>query len=460
MGIPKINIQAVRSWAKACGGSVLRSKPQTFHGINPTITYPKTGKTFELPRFISEEMKVARNMNKIAINQAKNPIKYEFPKATAEDLKRLTSETIKASYKRVAWTNPKDGKVYHLLEQSRTKDGKVLVRILDHEGAFVKEAALTPKTVAIIDERFIPGVMNYNSHGSLVSTYARRNNPFAQYEFHETHVFDNFLPGSERSYIKSLNKVLNSKADYLSISIGTDINITQGKKGVEQLREIVTKTTPDESDELIKAITKKGTRVLISSGNDGKDVVNHMLVHSGAEGVGSISLKGKVSEFSASRNSSFTQHYELGEYNPKYIYKGNKTIGINFTETPGCDIKYRTPKELNRIKETFEKKIAKIKNELEVSKKEAEDTLIKRKQLGRSISDMKKSSKLFIKWKKLNYKKDLLDRKCWQLKVHASDIEDFSDRFFRINKILKGTSLSTPIRTAKLALNDMMQGVL
>ena len=110
------NADDVVRYAKACGKrSILETKPSIFHGINPTLTYEATGKTFALPRFISQEMQQARKLNQIAIRQIKQPINSSFPKATIEDLRRLTSETIEDSFSRVQWTNPKDGKVYHLL---------------------------------------------------------------------------------------------------------------------------------------------------------------------------------------------------------------------------------------------------------------------------------------------------------------------------------------------------------
>lgn len=83
------------------GKSLLYKQPSIFHGINPRLTYPPSGKTFALPRFCSEEMNQARKMNKIATNQIKTSAQKSYSKASAEDLKRLTSETIEDSYSRV-----------------------------------------------------------------------------------------------------------------------------------------------------------------------------------------------------------------------------------------------------------------------------------------------------------------------------------------------------------------------
>lgn len=93
-------------------------------------------------------------MNKIASRQIKSPITSNFSKATAEDLRRLTSTSIEDSYSRVQWTNPKDGKIYNLLKQGETEDGKILVRILDQDGAFVKETTIMPKEIAILDNNY------------------------------------------------------------------------------------------------------------------------------------------------------------------------------------------------------------------------------------------------------------------------------------------------------------------
>ena len=78
-------------------------------------------------------------MNKIASRQIKSPITSNFSKATAEDLRRLTSTSIEDSYSRVQWTNPKDGKIYNLLKQGKQKMGKSSFEFLDQDGAFVKK---------------------------------------------------------------------------------------------------------------------------------------------------------------------------------------------------------------------------------------------------------------------------------------------------------------------------------
>lgn len=37
------------------GKSLLYKQPSIFHGINPRLTYPPSGKTFALPRFVQKK---------------------------------------------------------------------------------------------------------------------------------------------------------------------------------------------------------------------------------------------------------------------------------------------------------------------------------------------------------------------------------------------------------------------
>ncbi|MBR1460096.1 hypothetical protein IJ596_00475 [bacterium] len=182
MGIEKVGLSLIRNTVKAKGGSVLRSKPDVFHGINPTLRYTENGKIFALPRFITPEMQEARAMNQIAIRQAKaGNVVRTYPKATSKDLIRLTSETIEDTYSRVEWTNPKDGKLYNLLKQGETEDDKVIVRILDEEGAFIKEVQLEPKNIKILDDfssgtdyiKSSSSMFDVMTHGDIVATFAK-----------------------------------------------------------------------------------------------------------------------------------------------------------------------------------------------------------------------------------------------------------------------------------------------
>ena len=125
---------------------------QEIHGINQKLEYPRSGKSFELPRFISVEMQQAQMMNRIAKNREYQLYSNMIPsKATGEDLKRLTSESMEESYNRAIWINPKTLKPYYLLGEGEDKNGNVHLRILDKDGQFVKNAKVKQKEVILTD---------------------------------------------------------------------------------------------------------------------------------------------------------------------------------------------------------------------------------------------------------------------------------------------------------------------
>ena len=113
---------------------------------------------------------MARTLNKIAIHSVKSPKKFTYPKASHEDLKRLTSTTLEASYQRAVWTNPKDGKIYHLLKEKELDNGNIAIKILNEDGSFNKNAEITPKKILILDN-FDTKDKYGLSHGELVSTF-------------------------------------------------------------------------------------------------------------------------------------------------------------------------------------------------------------------------------------------------------------------------------------------------
>ena len=301
-------------------------------------------------------MKQAREMNKIASRQIKSPITSNFSKATAEDLRRLTSTSIEDSYSRVQWTNPKDGKIYNLLKQGETEDGKILVRILDQDGAFVKETTIMPKEIAILDNNYgsafelpefldmtglkkknLPTELGELSHAKAVEIFAKRSNPFARYTIFETGCYS----GSSRidndkviSHLKNLQQ--GKKYDYINCSMGSEtFDITE-------TCEPIYKKVCEEVDKLTSL---RGSRVLFASGNsDGgifrRKAVNRYLLNSNtAEGVGSLDKQGVISKFSSSKNSKFCQHYEQGEF-----LITQTSNGINITGQSGTDIVFSEKK--------------------------------------------------------------------------------------------------------------------
>lgn len=530
--------------------SLLWRQPSIFRGINPTLTYPPTGKTFALPRFCSVEMRQARQMNKIASQQIKAPVNSTFSKASAEDLRRLTSETIEDSYSRVQWTNPKDGKVYNLLKQGETEDGKVLIRILDQDGAFIKEAELTPKKIIIMDD-FSSGkniiqdsstMFETMTHGDIVSLLAKRHNPYANIELidinsgNHSKTVQNFY-----SQFEKLQKRIDSgeKIDFLSLSLGIP---KKNKECAEILKKLnitpfelktsaVSFNHPNITSYPASAFAyrnKGNIRIIQGSANAGKNNTNIWLTYPEIEGCGSLNpYTGKIANFSASRNSLYTQHYENGIF--EFIPKPN---GLSLTGKYNIDVqlkpelkdtvsKYigktpiKTTAEENRrlyslkqqAKEKYSLKLEELKTQYTSS---TEKTQIKEIENQMSIARKNKDKDTFIKLqtqlteiKNNIYKKisPLMDNfVCDETIAYKNFVKQLkqenkviwsgfageyhipnenplalqSEIAFQTNKEgflelqiprtdnmgLSGTSFSTPIRTAKLALNDMMEGIL
>lgn len=435
--------------------SELHIKPEDIHGINPVAIDNSTGKTVELPRFCSVEMLQARTMNKIALHQSQNPIIRTYPKASADDLKRLTSETIGDSYARAEWTNPKDGKTYNLLKEGETEDGKILVKILDSEGDFIKNAKLTPKTILIPDNYSEILPFYRITHGDLVLTYARRNNPFAKY-------VRLTITNDELEAHKDLAKIVQyldeqGAADYISCSYGLKVGVKRKIRIPKDLKEIL---QPQSSiyDKLITG----NRRVIFAANNasyreynNSSELSNlYLCANDKVEGVGSLCEKrGKVAPFSISRNSELTQHYELGEFTPKLT-----KFGINITGLPGTDI----PLLNNRLEKH-------LKNPLLGKPVDRIQNIIK--DLNNRIKFLEQEKYALFKsnesFKSLLQKRSILEEKISiyakrkrKILSNAGELVNIRGEYNIPIETLSGTSFSTPIRTAKLALNDMMEGII
>jgi len=400
----------------------------------------------ELPRFSPPEMIMARAQNRIAIHQARTaPRTFKFPKATPQDLERLTSNTIEASYSRVTWINPQDNKIYHILKETELENGNISIRILREDGSFLKNAEITPKKIIVIDD-FSKTCAKYGiPHGEIVTTFLRRNNPFANIETIDTGTAFPFDEKFIKPFEEILERIKNGeKIDYISCSKGA-ICYTNAKN----LRGMLPHFKP------ITEVAESGTRILFAAGNDttkALNATNQILLNADkVEGVGSLSFKtGKISDFSASKNSFFTQHYEIGEH-----YVRPTEYGANITGIPGTDIVITNPQYQREIEHNF--LVGKSKERVDnlVKKIEAEiyETQKKKMNLFRAGRiDFKAAQKLedritFLEKRKskvLNYKNSL---------TLENDSYEAQEKFF-------GTSFSTPIRTAKLALNDMLLKVL
>lgn len=306
---------------------------QKFSRVNPKMRYEYSDKYFDLPRFMSKEMREARNMNKLALRDIRhrNKVGY-FKNAAPEDLVRLTDSSSEASFLRVRWVNPKDGKVYHLLNNGRTDDGLQIVRILNSDGGFVKEAALNKKKIIVFElqcDVFLSNINNI-SHAELMTLFVKRYNPFADIKLY--YWKDNLKISKEM--LQELDKDTAAISCAFSFCSSTFPNnfIKRWVYNFETLKEEFAKVSKQLGADL--SGIPPHIRVFMSTGNAGKNVYN--IYHSSSniiEGVGSLSSSGKIADYSASRNSYFTQHYERGEF-CVIQYKD----GFSFTGTNEIDI--------------------------------------------------------------------------------------------------------------------------
>lgn len=312
--------------------------------VNPKMRYEYSDKYFDLPRFMSKEMREARNMNSLVLKDIKRlkRVYKHFKDASPEDLTRLTDKSFEASFLRVKWVNPKDGKVYHLLNNGRTDDGLQIVRILNSDGGFVKEAALNKKKIIVFElqsDVFISNINNI-SHAELMTLFVKRYNPFADIKLY--YWKDNLKISKEM--LQELDKDTAAiSCAFSSYSYISPKNLI--KRWFNKFFNKRTKVSEPETlkEELAKVSKQLGAdlsgipphiRVFMSAGNAGKNVYN--IYHNSSntiEGVGSLSSSGKIADYSASRNSYFTQHYERGEF---CITRYKE--GLSFTGTDDIDI--------------------------------------------------------------------------------------------------------------------------
>lgn len=313
----------------------VRGIRQEIHGINTKMIYPKSGKGFELPRFISVEMQQARIMNKIAKNRDYQIYSNLIPeKASSEDLKRLTSETIEESYNRAIWINPKTSKPYYLLGEGEDKNGNVHLRILDKDGQFVKNTKVKPKEVILTDlsegMNHITQIAGFDFvHTDFIDILANRFNPFAKYKVVQIHSDNDIV---------NLKKELSPNTSFISASYGVFHKNPSGIRGGKNMQEALLKNIEEVQPAEIELLDdlkglSKNVRVLAGAGNGGKDETAGLLLNTGFEGVGGLNMIGHVDVNSSSQNSLFTQHYE------PFTFPITKTKdGINISGLKGTDI--------------------------------------------------------------------------------------------------------------------------
>ncbi len=327
--------------------------------------------------FTTKAGKIARRLNQLAIKELKSEaIEYTYPKATAKDLKLLTSKRLEDTYKKVSWTNPKDGKVYHILEEGRSKKG-INVRILASDGEFIKNATLKPKTIVIFDQfknlGSLRSLLKFKlnktpNHGEIVETYLKRTNPFANIERvnHKKNLLEMIkyrgqlpIDLTEKRF-QELDKTIKNghNIDYISISevAMCDIGELSHSKGIEQkeaIQDSILKGELSPLTNIFKSIINKGTKIFMSASNEPKNPsqkVNAFLAIDGVEGVGGLARNGKIAKDSASRKSIFTPHYEQRTFQGKLVEENGEILGINITGKPGAELPYNKKyKHLLRI---------------------------------------------------------------------------------------------------------------
>ncbi len=315
---------------------------------NPSLSYRPTAPAIDLPRFITENMREARVMNQAVLTQLKSSKKKNaFPKASNADLKILTDKTYTASFQKTVWVNPKNGKSYHLINSGSDKNGRIIVRILDKDGGFVKEIPIKKKKILVFEPESNECSKTLNMrHSDLMSLFVKRYNPFADVKVCFWH--------DKLNLSKEVLKEIDKDTAAISCAFQNAESIIPKNKISKFYYEFFNKrvkVTPKHLFESLKqnldseikefSVIPQHVRVFMAAGNYGKNSYNRYLVLKNVEGVGSLDCRGKVADFSGSRNSYFTQHYELGEFPVLQTPDGYSFTGTNDIDIPLKSDKFR-----------------------------------------------------------------------------------------------------------------------
>lgn len=341
---------------------------------------------------------IARKLNKTAQykipqNLGRNiPCKDFYPYADKRDLALLISSKEEDLLKKCTFINPKDLKEYNILLKNKNPDGTLTVRILDDCGKFLKEGNITPKNIVVLDNfRFETTSMYWDDcekipHGDIVKRLIQRSNPFNNYEFIDISSKDNLMQPFEalKKLIQRIEK--GEKIDAISCSFAREYtyeeletflgqpiknkpmviqkNIIQktldklSKANDSELRQhydfLGENCTPEflkevkeflQMSEEIKIYTRLknlGVKIFMGSGNNTKVInkekvesINFDILAEGVEGVGALSKRGDIAQYSGTRKSIFTPHYEKGDLSIQY-----RENGINYSGGPGIDLAY------------------------------------------------------------------------------------------------------------------------
>lgn len=336
----------LNKFCNSIGKMSIQTKYQYIHGINPRLSYKNCPKFFDLPRFSTQEMIDARCMNKIALNDISVFYDKSFKNAEPNDLRMLKDTSSEASFARVRWVNPKDNKTYFLLKYGDSANGIQNIRILDNTGKFIKNAAIKKEKIIIFELESDNKFKNINNlkHSDITSIFVRRFNPFADIKV--------CLWKENFDIDKNLLNFIDGSVSAISCAFSSDVlvnKLSTYKKLYNRIFHKNSKMNPKELsnklDSLISSEERKLTnipshiRIFMASGNDGKNAYNKYLALNRVEGVGSLNDKKKISDFSGSRNSYFTQHYERGEFPVIQL-----PDGFMFTGTGDIDIPYKSDK--------------------------------------------------------------------------------------------------------------------
>lgn len=347
------NLYSYNSKFLQCLGktSILQTRSNSFVGKNITLNYKNNGEYFCLPRFFTKEMREARMMNRFAIQDLKSKKVFsDLSKADPKDLIRLIDTSSEANLSRVQWVNPKDGKLYYLLKNGETDSGLPIVRILDENVNFVKEAVLKKRNIVVCEiDIGDKGLADFNglSHSDLTTLFIRKHNPFVETKLC---LIDKFSKSNDEKILK----IIDSDTAALSCAFGASLTYKPrgflekiyykyfNKKLKINPVSMENKLAKYKSESIINFDNiPKNVRVFISSGNNGKNSYNKYLAFKNVEGVGSLDSFGKVADYSASRNSYFTQHYELGEFPTMQVPEGFMLTGSSAIDIPFKSDKFK-----------------------------------------------------------------------------------------------------------------------
>ena len=285
-------------------------------------------------RFDTPDMLFARSMNVIAKNNIYEEYSKKIPKEASDfDIFRLTSDKIEDSYNRAIWVNPKTKQPYYLLKEDELENGDIVLRILNKNGKFLKNAQVTPQEGILLDledgRKLKTPILDCDiTHTDFIDILASRYNPFAKFK----------TINIKKELAENIDNIMSGKEKIISMSYGAYVTLNDAAKSGNKIKKDIFNILEEHYPDTLKNIQnfKKYTKtkqILESAGNGGDKQYSAYLGYTGLQGVGGLNPIGKVDTNSASRNSLFTQHYE------RFNYPITTTpYGINISGLKGTDI--------------------------------------------------------------------------------------------------------------------------